>query len=166
MISSTYLSCILTPNTLERIVEDTYEVLKRHKNEFDAIAFRGMSGAMVAPQVAVKLKKSLLMVRKGEDCHSYSAVEGEFDIKSYVIVDDLVDTGKTIQTIINSIKSAITGPGRIKSEGKGPNCIGMVFYNDHPENYTREQTRWQKMQEYAEAKRQGKEVFVYALRKQ
>jgi len=73
--------------------------------EFDAIAFRGMSGAMVAPILAHLLGKTLIMVRKGENCHSCHGVEGDAGADSYIIVDDFLSTGDTIEQIVTAVQS-------------------------------------------------------------
>jgi adenine/guanine phosphoribosyltransferase-like PRPP-binding protein len=80
-------------------------ILKKYK--FDAIAFRGMSGALVAAPLALAIKKTLIMVRKPEDekaRHSTRAVEGDRGAQSFVIVDDFVSSGTTMKTMLRAIK--------------------------------------------------------------
>jgi len=70
-----------------------------------AVAFRGISGALVAPIVAFKLGLNAIAVRKpGADCHNgithhSIALEGS-PVERYVIVDDFVNTGETIKKIV------------------------------------------------------------------
>jgi len=45
-------------------VKDGVANLKPRRHLFDAIAFRGMSGAIIAPAIAARLNKPVLMVRK------------------------------------------------------------------------------------------------------
>ena len=79
--------------------------------DFDAIAFSGMSGALIAPVLALALNKTLIMVRKFRDnSHSVSQrhgalVEGDFGAQRYVIVDDLTSSGRTARYIRDQIKA-------------------------------------------------------------
>lgn len=102
---SEYLSKFLNPNKLKRYTDLAVKCLSRF--EFDAIAFTGMSGALVAPGIAMAMQKPLIMVRKGKgkNCHSYMTVEGDAAAKSYVIVDDFVATGNTVNRVIRKIKN-------------------------------------------------------------
>jgi orotate phosphoribosyltransferase len=75
--------------------------------KFDAIAFCGSSGCAVAFGLAVKHKIPLIYVRKrGEKSHSYSKVEcndTHVQVKKYLIVDDFVNTGATLDYIVSTI---------------------------------------------------------------
>jgi adenine/guanine phosphoribosyltransferase-like PRPP-binding protein len=73
------------------------------KYEFDAIAFTGMSGALLAPTLALRLEKNLLMVRKPGDSHSGMRVEGDKAALRYVIVDDFMASGRTVRTILKEV---------------------------------------------------------------
>ena len=71
---------------------------------FDTIAFRGMSGALISPQVAIAMQKHLILVRKGnESSHSDYLVEGYKAAQRYVILDDFVSTGATRDAIKESV---------------------------------------------------------------
>jgi orotate phosphoribosyltransferase-like protein len=79
---------------LEKKVKQSVAALKSHK--FDTIAFSGMSGAIIAPAIALAMNKALVLVRKkGDSTHSDYEVEGNCEAKRYVIVDDFIETGKT-----------------------------------------------------------------------
>ena len=83
-----------------------------------SIAFRGMSGAVIAPIVAHELDLGLIVVRKPNDSsHSENRVEGERH-KPYVIVDDFVSTGTTVLAIIEAIEDS----------GMGQSCLGVILY--------------------------------------
>ncbi len=118
MITSEYLSSVLAVDSLADIVKRTVKVLKPHVSFFDSIACRGMSGTLVAPAVALALKKDLIIVRK-ESSHSVYKVEGAFHKEAYVIVDDFVSSGNTIVQIINEIKKA-------ESKHLPPNCVDCM----------------------------------------
>lgn len=101
---SAYLWNALTPENRRQVIAAAVRVLRPHAAEFDAIVFRGMSGALIAPSVADRLKKNLVMVRKPEDGshHSCFTVEGVAS-ERYVIVDDFISTGNTIDQIRASL---------------------------------------------------------------
>ena len=89
----------IVPNAVKQLKED----------DFDTIVFRGMSGALIAPIVAMRLNKNILMVRKPSDCsHSgYSGkAEGCVEIDKYVIIDDFISTGHTVDNIISAVKES------------------------------------------------------------
>jgi orotate phosphoribosyltransferase-like protein len=99
--------------------------LRPHRKNFDSIAFRGVSGALVAPILAHKLKKHLISVRKNtHDSHVMSnyKVEGNVASQSYIIVDDFICSGNTIKTIVNEV---MEWQERYGYEGK---CYAVVCY--------------------------------------
>jgi orotate phosphoribosyltransferase len=115
---SEYMEAVLNPDLLIEETKNSVKELKHlmrwgnspgaDKLEFDAIAFRGMSGALRAPLLAIKLKKSLIMVRKSrKNNHSGRYVEGNYGAKTYIIVDDLMCTGMTAKMIVRRIKEAM-----------------------------------------------------------
>jgi phosphoribosylpyrophosphate synthetase len=117
---------------LRRTVRSIVKLLKERNltNKFGSIAFRGMSGACVAPTVALRLNKNLMMVRKktdpkkpfNNDSHSIHMVEGNLK-KDYIIIDDFMESGKTIR----EIKKQIENEAEIRY--MYPNLVGIVFYN-------------------------------------
>jgi adenine/guanine phosphoribosyltransferase-like PRPP-binding protein len=90
----------------------------RKKHRIEAIAFTGVSGSAVAYPLSYKLKIPLICVRKGTS-HYGSPYEGREDVKRYIIVDDLIETGNTIRKIKKTVK--IHSP---KAK-----CIGVFLYN-------------------------------------
>jgi adenine/guanine phosphoribosyltransferase-like PRPP-binding protein len=73
--------------------------------DFDAIAFSGMSGALIGPPVALALGKSMILVRKpDDDTHSCHRVEGDRNTRRYVILDDFVCSGDTKKRIVEGVK--------------------------------------------------------------
>ena len=90
------------------------------KNSFDAIAFTGTSGAALAYPLSYLLGVPLICVRKSiRDNHFGSKLEGYVTAKKYIIVDDFVQSGKTINGINKSIKL----------ENKKANCVGIYLYD-------------------------------------
>ncbi len=105
---SIYLSTFVIPGKLRRQIDLTVRALRPHLDKFDAIAFTGMSGALIGPPVAMVLGKEIIMVRKDNSgTHSIHDVEGDFNARAYIIVDDLRDTGATERFIIKKIADNI-----------------------------------------------------------
>ena len=118
-IISPYLAYLLSPIKLRQLINNAVRSIP-NKN-FDSIAFRGMSGAIVAPLIAMKLKKNLIMVRKHEaTSHSVSRVEGFTKSKRYIIVDDFIESGESAANIYYDVKNFAP-----KAE-----CIGLLVVSD------------------------------------
>lgn len=85
--------------------------------EFETIVCTGLSGLLVAPEVAERLGKSLAIIRKGKSNHHGSDVERTYSgpIGNYIILDDFVESGRTIARVI----------GDMNGEGV---CVGSYFY--------------------------------------
>ena len=98
---SGYLTSALSnpQEIVEWIVEQTEYI------DFDTIVFRGMSGALIAPIVAYKLKKALLMVRKDHDNdnHSERKFEGNVNLVNFIVIDDLISCGGTMKSIFDHV---------------------------------------------------------------
>lgn len=116
-----YLEKLIRIENLTKYVGLAVRALKHH--DFDAIAYRGHSGALIAIPVALALKKPLILVRKhwnNKACHSGYPVEGYAATKRYVIIDDFVCSGATVATIQCAIKRFAP-----KAE-----CLGTLEAND------------------------------------
>lgn len=120
--SADYLKQLVSTSERRKRVAAAVKYLRRL--QFDAIAFRGMSGALLAPSIANELNKSILMVRKNDDRHSSLTVEGDYGAKTYVIVDDFVCTGHTARTIRDEI--AEVAPNAV--------CLGVLQVNEMRRN--------------------------------
>lgn len=124
-VRSDYLHTALSPGYVQKFLKSVVPFTKKY--QFDAIAFRGMSGALLAPILALKTKKSLIMVRKpkGRDeasgDHSWYRVEGDVEAKRYLILDDFMCSGNTVFTIIRDVS-------RFAPDAR---CIGALFYKNH-----------------------------------
>lgn len=93
-------------STVRKTVKMIREALEAGTiQNFSHIACRGVSGVAIAAPIALRLKKGLIVVRKPEDdCHGSFKVEGVPDEQfSYLIVDDLIETGTTIVKIVEGI---------------------------------------------------------------
>ena len=95
--------------------------------KFDAIAFCGSSGCAVAFTLAAKYKIPLIYVRKTyEKCHSRSKVEcnnKNVQVKKYLIVDDFVDTGGTVDYIVSTITKYAKAACAYPAEPVGVLCF-------------------------------------------
>ena len=116
IVSACYLVSVLDPHARRVLVKDVIEALR--PIEFDAIAFRGLSGALVAPIVAYELDKTLLAVRKGESNHSGHLVEGDYNARRYVIIDDIISSGDTVSAIHAAVAALVPGA----------KCVGVIRY--------------------------------------
>ena len=102
-----YLRQALQREQIEESVQICVDTLKGRK--FDTIAFRGMSGVLIAPIVAHILKKEIIVVRKSsgrtlsESSHSTHKVEGHIPAKRYVVLDDFISGGSTVREIISEV---------------------------------------------------------------
>lgn len=122
MIVSSYLECALDPKQAKKKVAALVKLLKPLSGEFDSIAFCGSSGLLIGPTVAQRLNKQMILVRKeganDNNHHSDYQVEGNSASQHYVIIDDLVCTGATIDFIKE----------KIENKFKTPTCRGIVLY--------------------------------------
>ena len=96
-------------------------VKKLQKVDFDTIAFSGVSGALIAPGVASRLNKEIIMVRKERDTDNHSGgrqVEGFLDAQKYIFLDDLISCGRTF----NRVREKVLG---FALDAK---CVGYYTY--------------------------------------
>jgi len=116
-----HTTSLLNKNVRNKVIFDAIESLIKIEKQFDTIACCGTSGLLVVPQISEILKKNILVVRKrNEQRYSPFAYEGAVPEK-YIIIDDLICSGKTVKHIINTISEDCT---RAK-------CLGVyVFFKD------------------------------------
>lgn len=106
---------VLRPNGLMETTREVVNMIRKQKLEFDSIAFTGMSGALVAPTVALRLKKNPVIVRKQCDgSHSGRMIEGGTEIGNYIIIDDFQLTGATLKRIFEALNSVGLPPDMCK----------------------------------------------------
>lgn len=103
---TSYLRSSLNSLDRKNVIKKLITNIKRAKLIFDAVAFTGMSGALIAPDIADKLKKQLILVRKKDKKHSCYDVEGYYGGSKYIIIDDGISSGDTIKYIKKQIKEA------------------------------------------------------------
>lgn len=112
-----YLRALLeSRESLLCVVRLVTKLIKDSGVQYDSIAFRGMSGALLCPILSLRLRKKMIMVRKGEKTHSGFKVEGVTEGSRYIIVDDLIVTGRTIDAIISSLPES--------------ECVGIFLWQE------------------------------------
>lgn len=128
-VASTHFSQILSRLSADAIISECCGLLKVYEEErelkYDTLAFCGLSGAVLAPIIAHRLGKDLLLVRKhgGKDDSSAGSagfsVEGNVGAERIVVVDDLIFTGATMSNIVRGIRK--------HTEAK---IVGLLLYAD------------------------------------
>jgi adenine/guanine phosphoribosyltransferase-like PRPP-binding protein len=123
IIASSYMEPLHEPEVMRELVDRLCVKLVelREVVDFDVIAFRGMSGAAVCYPIQYKTGIPIINVRKPSEPSHGCGVEGPIglEINRYIIVDDLIDTGVTIQSIIDALETR-----NIAAE----KCVGIVLY--------------------------------------
>lgn len=121
-ISTDYLRKVYSVEDFARMIPAAVKKIKafRKKHPFDAIAFTGTSGAAAAFTLSYKLKIPVINVRKGKTgSHYYRDLEGCINAKKYLIVDDFIESGTTMNRIIRTIKDNIKAAP-----------VGIFLYSD------------------------------------
>jgi adenine/guanine phosphoribosyltransferase-like PRPP-binding protein len=103
---------------ISRKVTTARKIIRSHNLKFDAIAFTGNSGALVAAPLAIALDKKLILIRKRKDMSHGEFIEGNTNSR-YIILDDFIASGCTMSAIIRALRYAT---GR---------CVGIVLYKHH-----------------------------------
>ena len=89
----------------------------------DVVVVSGKSGISMAFAVTMLIDFPLIVVRKpGESSHG-NTIEGRNDFDSYIILDDFVDTGATIDRIIHTINNKADSHGYVR-----PKCVGVYGF--------------------------------------
>src|SRR5688500_1945769 len=117
---SNYLEEALDPRRAKEIVTTIVKLLTPKKDSFDAIAFRGSSGLLIGPAVAMAMDKGMILVRKErphQGHHSRYQVEGDDHADKYIVIDDQVCSGNTLERTKEQV-----------SEFSGALYIGSVMY--------------------------------------
>jgi|SRR5579863_1232480 len=95
---------------LPTVVTKVVTKLRPRQDKFDSIVVRGLSGVLVGTPVALRLKKPLVVVRKGsERTHARSegwgqVVNGERLGKRWLFLDDLTSQGGTLRACKRVLK--------------------------------------------------------------
>jgi adenine/guanine phosphoribosyltransferase-like PRPP-binding protein len=118
-IRTSYLTSAFDMELQRKVIHKAIEKLRPRVDDFDVIAFSGMSGALIAPIIAHGLGKGMLLVRKSLDnSHANCVLEGVSSGR-YIILDDFIASGSTIRYIKNSIAE----------KGSGLEFTAIYLYN-------------------------------------
>lgn len=117
---ATYFSEALNLQTRTEVVTRAVRVLSEY--DFDTIAVTGVSGLVVGPILAHLMQKQLFVLRKdNESAHTMAMHSGLLPEEKYVIVDDFIESGRTVFKIIETINKFFEKEER-------PQCIGFYGY--------------------------------------
>ena len=111
-----YIRAALDPEERGRLIESASYAIE--PLQVSTIAVRGVSGLVFGAPLAYVMDKHLTVVRKKDGSHSCYAVEGYLPgpLERWVIVDDLISTGATIEYILRGLEYA-------------PGWLGVYLYN-------------------------------------
>lgn len=113
-----YMCRLLEPLERQHTIRHCVKHLKliRKRYPFETIAFSGNSGALIAPTIADRIQCGLTLVRKpGVASHSALEAEGCVNLP-YIILDDLINTGETINRIRTALRPEL--------------CVGIFLYEE------------------------------------
>lgn len=120
MSCSYYLQKCFIQRERDIALQEAEEQLK--DLDYDSIVVRGLSGTIMGSCLAHRLKKNLVVVRKGEECHGYSLEYNDFP-KKYIILDDLVSSGDTIRSIKDRMDRIL--------DSISSRCMGIYLYHSN-----------------------------------
>jgi len=130
-----YLDHVLCADKLQTRAKIVSRNLLRLKKvlSYDAIAFRGYSGAGMAFPVSYVTGLPLLLVRKttvdnkiNDSSHGYVLHGDERkDITKYIILDDIIASGNTVRDIIRTVERRTFHP-ELPSRVE---CVGVCLYS-------------------------------------
>lgn len=104
---SLYLNSVYKTERFQKTVRAMVIRLASVGDDFDAIVFRGSSGAALGYVLGYLLEKPIINCRKaGENSHSQNKVEGCYGAARIAVVDDFVCSGKTIRVILEDVGTA------------------------------------------------------------
>lgn len=131
---SSYLKNAMDSKQLPTLIRQLKKNIHESGVEFNAIAFRGMSGALVAPLLALRMKKGLIVCRKSSEQAHAGPVEGHLQGGGYIIVDDFKASGRTICSI-----------DKVIQDWWARECIAQVFDTKSGISYWRDKTEEEKL---------------------
>ncbi len=122
---SGYIGAAFDRKEVRKIIQSFKECVKdKIWGDFDTIACLGTSGLVIAPILALQFNKKLLVVRKDKDnSHANGRLEGHDDGKKYIVVDDFICSGATLENIVTTIKDEF-----YKWYSEPPTYIGCYFW--------------------------------------
>ncbi len=110
------------PKEREFVVKSLIKLLKKKNLQFDAIAATATAGIPWGAWISQKLNKPMIYVRgESKDHGRENLVEGVIEQnKKYLVVEDMVSTGKSSVNTINAIR---------EKQGVVEDCIAIFTYD-------------------------------------
>lgn len=104
------------------VINKIIELLREYQIDFDTIAHRGISGAMIAPVIAYLMNKEQIVVRKNQGNGTASSrwVEGYVHAKKFIVIDDLVSSGRSFEDTVFAVHALTRGNAEFQ---------GLVLYD-------------------------------------
>lgn len=113
--------------------------------EFDTMVTRGLSGAVVVPEMARSMNKRWMVIRKpGENTHDDHPALGVLG-RRWIFVDDFIASGKTLYATQQAVEHITDRENTRRRDtyeaqsrewhdyqGKFPDIKNSVFYNRYP----------------------------------
>jgi orotate phosphoribosyltransferase len=109
----------------------------RRRVPFDAIAVRGVSGYSVGFPVSYITGIPLIVIRKGTERSHGQSIECDYhtDVKRYMILDDFIETGSTVEEILHKIDRVSNTEDRCRSSVDfSPECVGVILYQENKDD--------------------------------
>lgn len=113
-----YHEMILSHDERQKCVASCIKHLKQFPPEV-GLVFTGLSGILVGILVATETRRPFAIVRKENESSHGLPVEGH-TFSKYVIIDDFISSGNTIDRILEEVKNHL----RAK-------CIGVILHNPY-----------------------------------
>lgn len=112
---------------LKQNIQLAIDTIEKENIKFSSIAVKGVSGIMFGSILAYELDCPLAVVRSARIKTNSDYVIECIDLqclKHYLIVDDLIDTGKTVKYIQRTIKEIF-----YERYNQFPMCVGIYLYD-------------------------------------
>jgi adenine/guanine phosphoribosyltransferase-like PRPP-binding protein len=140
-IPMSYIGSITNNRIRRRIILLAVKEIRASGAEFDAIACTGLSGLLIAPEVARILGKTLIVVRKSDDVHNHSFSDVEYPAKgergTYIFLDDTVASGNTVAYVTRKLRAECVGLYLYRSRASPIDIEWKSYVNFHISNELR-----------------------------
>ncbi len=121
-----YLDCLFDEKLREQSIEKIKSALIPKAHLYNGIIVTGVSGMGLGFVLARELKKKIVILRKGESCHSSWHIENLDDKDKLVFLDDFISSGKTLNTVYSNINEAWPTAEGYLMQAK---IVGAIFYD-------------------------------------
>lgn len=125
---------------LPKVVRETIEDLRPHRDEFDSITTSGTSGMLVASPVALALGKELVVVRKrdeGPRCWHANDVENARNAgRRTLFLDDEVQRGRTLKHVREMLRAHTTATVTARYEYYGRKYTDETYQEARRPHYS------------------------------